>query len=114
MPKILQMIGYNTLEIGIVFAIAPLTRALIPFVFLKHIKLTKNIFLISLFMLFISALAFYFTIDNFYLFLLPNLLLGACMGLMLPFIETYAMDYLKKRDMANHAFMAHLVLCLSV
>lgn len=96
LPKILQMIGYSAMQIGVVFALAPLMRFLIPFLFLKHITLTKKVFHISLILVFISSLLFYVTIENFYLFMIPNLIIGAAFGLILPYIETYAMEHLKK------------------
>ena len=71
-------------------------RFLIPFLFLKHIELTKKVFYIALLSMFISALSFYITINNFYLFIFSNLVIGASMGLILPYIETYAMEHLKK------------------
>lgn len=97
MPKMLQIVGYSTMQIGIVFALAPLMRFLVPFAFLKHIELTKKVFHISLLTIFFSAILFYFTIENFYAFMVPNLLIGAAAGLVLPYIETYAMEYLGKK-----------------
>ncbi len=97
MPKMLQMVGYSTIQIGIVFALAPLMRFLMPFLFLKHIELTKKVFHISLFSIFLGLLLFYFTIENFYAFLIPNMIIGAAGGLVLPYIETYAMEHLGKK-----------------
>jgi PPP family 3-phenylpropionic acid transporter len=96
LPKILQMIGYSAIQIGVVFALAPLMRFLIPFLFLKHITLTKKVFHISLILVFLCSLLFYISIENFYLFMIPNLIIGAAFGLILPYIETYAMEHLKK------------------
>lgn len=96
MPKILQNIGYSSLEIGIVFAMAPLMRFIVPFTFLKHVRLTKNIFYLALICLLLSAASFYIFIHSFWFFLCSNLILGASFGLILPYIETYAMGYLKK------------------
>jgi MFS transporter, PPP family, 3-phenylpropionic acid transporter len=96
MPKILQSVGYSTFEIGIIFAMAPLMRFIVPFTFLKHVKLTKKIFYLALIVLLLSAGSFYIFIHSFWLFLCSNLLLGASFGLLLPYIETYAMEYLKK------------------
>ena len=97
MPKMLQMVGYSTMEIGIVFALAPLMRFIVPFAFLKHIKLTKKVFHIALLSILLGTILFYFTIENFYLFMIPNMLIGAAAGLVLPYIETYAMDHLGKK-----------------
>jgi len=97
MPKMLQMVGYSTMQIGMVFALAPLMRFIVPFAFLKHIELTKKVFHTSLITVLIGATLFYFTIENFYLFMIPNLIIGAAAGLILPYIETYAMDHLGKK-----------------
>ena len=97
MPKILQMVGYSTMQIGIVFALAPLMRFIVPFAFLKHIELTKKVFHIALIAILLGAILFYFTIENFYLFMIPNMIIGAAAGLVLPYIETYAMEHLGKK-----------------
>jgi PPP family 3-phenylpropionic acid transporter len=96
LPKILQITGYSTMQIGVVFAIAPLTRFLVPFFFQKWFQLTIWVFYTALGLAIISALLFYITINNFYLFIFPNFLLGASLGLILPFLETYALEYLGK------------------
>ncbi len=96
-PKMLMMTGYSTMQIGIVFAIAPLMRFIVPFLFLKHIELTKRVFHASLITIFIGAILFYLTIENFYLFMIPNFLIGAAAGLVLPYVETYAMETLGKK-----------------
>ena len=97
MPKILQMVGYSTMQIGIVFALSPLMRFIVPFAFLKHIELTKKVFHIALIVILIGAILFYITIKNFYAFMVPNLMIGAAAGLVLPYIETYAMEHLGKK-----------------
>ncbi|MDD3463137.1 MAG: MFS transporter [Sulfurospirillaceae bacterium] len=96
MPKILQNLNYTSLQIGIIFAIAPLMRFIIPFLFLKLIKLTRNVFYIALLISIFSVSLFYVSIENFYLFAIPNLIFGGSLGLILPYIETYAMEHLKK------------------
>lgn len=96
MPKILQIYGYSASQIGIIFSLAPLIRFVLPFLFVKLIKLDDKVFYISLFGLIFSSLLFYVSIESFYLFLLPNLLLGASMGLILPYVENYALEFLGK------------------
>ena len=97
MPKILQELGYSTSQIGIIFAIAPMVRFLIPFLFLKLFSLSKKVLNFALAGLLISAILFYITIDNFYLFLLANFLFGLSSGLLLPYIETFALEFLEKK-----------------
>jgi PPP family 3-phenylpropionic acid transporter len=96
LPKVLHDIGYSPNDIGILFALAPLMRFLTPFLFLKHIKLNNHIFKWSLYLSIVSSMFFYITIDNFYLFLINNLILGICISLVLPYIETYAIGTLGK------------------
>lgn len=96
MPKILQMIGYNALQIGTIFALSPLMRFFVPFFFLKHFELSPKVFYTALLGAICSIGLFYPTIHSFYLFMLPNMLLGACLGMILPYVETYAMEHLGK------------------
>ena len=96
LPKILQNLGYISLEIGIVFAIAPLARFIVPFLFKKFFELNLRVFYFALFLALSSAILFYFTIENFYFFIFPNILFGISIGLILPFIEVYALEYLGK------------------
>ncbi|MFK5881420.1 MAG: MFS transporter [Sulfurospirillum sp.] len=96
LPKILQNLGYSTFQIGIIFSLGPLMRFFIPFFFLKRFNLNKKVFRTALIFALISSVLFYFTISNFYLFIVPNILLGISFGIMLPYIDTYALGLLKK------------------
>ena len=96
LPKVLLDIGYSTYDIGIILALAPLMRFVTPFLFLKHIKLNQRVFKISLIISIISASLFYVTINNFYAFILNNGILGICLSLILPYIETIALTELGK------------------
>ncbi len=96
LPKMLSGLNYSTFQIGFIFSLGPLMRFLLPFFFLSKINLTPNIFHFGLLLSLISAILFYFSIQNFYYFIIPNILLGISFGLMLPFVETYALGFLKK------------------
>jgi len=96
MPKILQTLDYSAPQIGAIFALAPLMRFFVPFFFLKHFELTQKVFYTALCGALLAIMLFYPTIHHFYLFMLPNMLLGACLGMILPYIETYAMEHLQK------------------
>ncbi len=96
MPKILQEIGYSAFEIGVVFSSAPLVRFFIPFFFLKRFSLNKKIVYSALALLFLSVSLFYVTIYNFYLFLLCMILYAFSSSVILPYIESLSLDYLKK------------------
>lgn len=97
LPKVLHDIGYTPTDIGIVLALAPLMRFLTPFLFLKHIKLDQNIFKLTLIFSIISSILFYLTIDNFYLFMINNAILGMCLSLLLPYVEIIAINELGNR-----------------
>lgn len=96
LPKILHDIGYSTFDIGIIFALAPLMRFLTPFLFLKHIKLDQKMFKTALYLSVIASSLFYVTIDNFFLFMINNALLGVCLSLILPYLEVTAISTLGK------------------
>ena len=96
LPKVLHDIGYSTFDIGIILALAPLMRFLTPFMFLKHIKLNQKMFKIALYLSIISSACFYLTIENFYLFMINNALLGVCLSLILPYLEVTAISNLGK------------------
>jgi len=96
LPKVLHDIGYNTVQIGFIFALAPLMRFLTPFLFLKHINLNQNIFKSALFLSVICSISFYFTINNFYAFMINNAILGASLSLILPYLEVTAIKVLGK------------------
>ncbi len=98
LPKILQNIGYTPTQIGIIFSIAPLMRFITPFFFLRHFALTTRVLHIALVMMLLSVVLFYLTVDTFYLFALSNIIYGISSGLVLPYIETYALETLKKEN----------------
>ena len=96
LPKILQNLGYSAAEIGIIFSIQPLMRFLTPFFFLKLFSLTKNVLHVTLVMMLLSIPLLYLTIDSFIPFAITNVFFGISFGLVLPYIETYALGSLKK------------------
>jgi len=96
LPKVLHDIGYSPSSIGVIFALAPLMRFATPFLFLKHIKLNQSLFKNTLVFTILSAISFYFTIDNFYLFMINNAFLGVFVSILLPYIEIIALKELGK------------------
>lgn len=97
LPKVLHDIGYTPSQIGIVLALAPLMRFLTPFLFLKHIKLSQNLFKATLIFSILNVSLFYITIDNFYAFMINNALLGVCISLILPYMEVISIKELGNR-----------------
>jgi len=96
MPTALSGFGYSNAEIGIIYAIAPLMRFLLPFIFKYYVNLNAKIYLMALLFTFISSLLFTATVDNFYLHLLSNAIFGASMGITLPYVETISLQKLRK------------------
>ena len=97
MPKVLLELTYTPVEVGIIYAAAPFMRFLLPFVFRHYITLTPNVYRLSLFFTFIGTLIFLQTVDDFYFYLIANLLFGAAMGISLPYVETIALASLSKQ-----------------
>lgn len=97
MPTALSTFAYTKFEIGVIYTIAPLMRFLLPFVFKYYVKLTGNIYLLSLLFTFVGAVLFLVTIENFWLHLLANALFGASMGIILPYVETISLQQLSKK-----------------
>lgn len=96
MPKVLLELGYSAIDVGIIYAAAPFMRFLLPFIFRYFVKLTFQIYLFSLLLTFMATLFFLGTVDNFWFYLLANLLFGASMGISLPYVETIALSSLSK------------------
>ena len=96
-PKALVGFGYDSIEIGLIYAAAPFMRFLLPFIFKYYLHLTHKVFILALTFTFISSLLFLQTVDNFYAHLIANLLFGASMGITLPFVETISLQQLSKK-----------------
>jgi len=96
MPKVLSTLGYDKVEIGIIYAAAPFMRFLIPFVFRRFITLNHSVFLVSLLLVFLGALLFLGTVEHFWSYFVANLLFGAAMGISLPYVETISLRWLSK------------------
>lgn len=96
MPKVLSMVGYSPSEIGIIFASAPLVRFIIPFAFLRGLRLERSTFNAALAVMLVSALAFYPALHYFWPLLLANIGLGIGLSLILPYIEVIALTRIGK------------------
>ncbi|QKF60244.1 MFS transporter [Aliarcobacter lanthieri] len=96
LPKVLNDIGYSTFDIGIILAVAPLMKFAMPFLFLKHISLNKYMFKKALFLTVLAVALFYITINHFYIFMLNNAFLAACLSLILPYLEVTTVTVLGK------------------
>ena len=95
-PKVLVAVAYTPSQIGIILSAAPLVRFLLPFLFMRGFTLTSQRFNTALTVMILSALGFYFSLENFYALLLANIMLGASMSIVLPYMEVVALEHLSK------------------
>jgi PPP family 3-phenylpropionic acid transporter len=93
-PKVLNLIGYSFIELSIIMAASPLIRFLSPFLFVKYIRLTKNVFIFALLVTIVSSVLVYDTIDNFWALLLVAFVLGFGVSLVLPYVEVIALEHI--------------------
>jgi MFS transporter, PPP family, 3-phenylpropionic acid transporter len=96
MPKVLAMSGYSASEIGIIFAAGPLVRFILPFAFVKGLKIDVKMFNTALFITLLSASSFYFSLPNFYALLFSSIGLGIGMSVILPYIEVISLSLIGK------------------
>jgi PPP family 3-phenylpropionic acid transporter len=96
LPKVLATSGYAASEIGIIFAAGPLVRFVVPFAFIKGLKLGVGIFKIALVVMFFASVSFYFSLDSFYKLLFSNIALGVGLSLVLPYVELISLKHLSK------------------
>ncbi|MGZ5207443.1 MAG: MFS transporter [Sulfuricurvum sp.] len=91
-PKILSMSGMSAMEIGVIFASAPLVRFAVPFLFLRGFKLDQRTFYCSLGFMTVGAIGFYFALEHFWALLGVNILFGIGIALVLPYVEVIALE----------------------
>ncbi len=96
LPKVLAMVGYDGVQIGIIFATAPLVRFLVPFAFIKGFKLSRHTFNFALLLIIITSFLFYLTLHNFYALIFTNILFGVGLSLLLPYVEVMALCVISK------------------
>ena len=96
LPKMLHDIHYTPTQIGIILSIPPLMRFLTPFFFLKLFSLSQKVLHVTLIMMLLCIPFLYLTIHDFTLFALANIFFGVSFGLVLPYLETYALSVLEK------------------
>ena len=97
MPKVLKDLGFSSVEIGIIYSSGPLMRFLLPFIFKRWLKLDIKVFIASMVITFITTLLFFVTINNFWIYLLLNIIFGGASGVMLPFSEVIALEQIGKK-----------------
>jgi len=95
-PKVLAEIGYSAIEIGLILGASPLVRFILPFLFMKGLKLNTKIFNLALVIMSLSSISFYFSVHDFYKLLLSNIFLGVGLSLILPYIEFISLEIIGK------------------
>lgn len=98
LPKLLFELQYDTYEIGLVFASVPLMRFLSPYLFVNKIVLSPTILIYSLTATSVFAFGLFFTIDEFWLFFINNIFLGFTMSLILPYMESLALESIGREN----------------
>lgn len=115
LPKILSSLGYTSFQIGVIFSCAPLVRFILPFIFRRYFTINKTIFYFSLLNLVFTGILFYLSVENFWAFLVANIFFGISMGIILPFIETYSLEYLQKKGYGKARLFGSLgFICISL
>lgn len=95
-PKILSMVHYDPVQIGAIFASAPLVRFAIPFLFIRGFRLDQKTFYAALGLMMAGATGFYPALEHFWLLLAANILFGIGIALVLPYIEVIALEQIGK------------------
>lgn len=95
-PKALLQLGYDSFAIGVLLAVAPLVRFISPFLFVKKLTLSKKAFIYSLVGSFVFAALFGVVIHSFVATFVVALFFSLFWGLILPFVDTYALSFIPK------------------
>jgi PPP family 3-phenylpropionic acid transporter len=96
LPKMLTLAGYTPSQVGMIFAAAPLMRFALPFLFRKFGGVDRRTYLGALLAVFSSAILFFPALGHFGALFLANLLYGAAMGVILPYVDTIALQTIEK------------------
>ena len=96
LPKMLTLAGYTPAQVGAIFAAAPLMRFLLPFLFRRLGGVHHRTYLGALLAVFVAALLFFPALNHFAALFLANLLYGAAMGVILPYVDTIALQTIDK------------------
>ena len=96
LPRMLTQKGFSATEVGIIYAAAPLMRFLLPFLFRRFLSLDDRVYRGALVWMLIASLLFAPTVASFGFYLGVNLLYGAAMGAVLPYVDTIALQVITK------------------
>ncbi len=96
LPRMLTRQGFSATEVGIIYAAAPMMRFLLPFFFRRFLSLDDRVYRGALLTLFTASLLFVSTVHTFGLYLAVNLLYGAALGAVLPYVDTIALQVITR------------------
>jgi len=96
LPQMLKSHGYTATEVGVIYAAAPMMRFILPFVFRRYISLDERLYVVSSIAMVGATLVSAMTVDHFWLYLAASLFLGGSMGVILPYIDTIALQVISK------------------
>ncbi len=96
MPKVLEMVHYSPVEIGIIFASAPLVRFAAPFAFVRGLRLDRTVFNVALVLMVSAAAVYFLALHHFWALLATNIVLGIGMSLILPYVEVLVLEHIGK------------------
>jgi len=94
-------VGFEPYKIGIIFAMMPIARFLVPFIYLKK-PLTKKDYISALFLS--SFASFLLLSNNFYLILFSFFIIGASFAVVFPYIEAIAIEKLQEKYGLSRVF----------
>jgi len=96
LPKMVTEQGMSATQVGVIYAAAPMMRFILPFLFRRFISLDARVYRITLVMMLGVSLLFGVTVHAFPLYLMTNLLFGAAMGAILPYVDTLALQVITR------------------
>lgn len=97
LPKLLSEVGYTPFEIGVLFSAGPIMRFLVPFLFVRFIHLSPQVFSNALLASLMSTLIFIVFHEHFWIALVSLAAMGAFWSLVLPFVEVMALELIGPR-----------------
>jgi len=96
LPKILIERGLSAFEIGLLYAVIPLMRFIVPFLFWRWLRLDARFFFGALWGFWLSVILLIPFIDSFAALLLIHLLMGVTTSVIPPYGDTVALQELGK------------------
>ena len=96
LPQMLKQSGFSATQVGILYAAAPLMRFVLPFVFRRYVALDERIYRLALSVMVGAGVLFWVSAGSFGLYLGVNLLYGAAMGAILPYVDAIALGVITR------------------